>query len=683
MQRPQRVISENEKFRRDINEILNKISPDTLDKLTGRLCSLEVNSKDHLDCMVQFIHEKAMLEQKFSAMYASMCQRIDNEAQISNVVFVLRFEDLGQYSWATGLEVDDDVFGPYSSSSECLDALKAESLGFQCDVKRSIKVHDFVVYEERVLKVYVDPESGEFYGNVDYKLPEFPVSGKTEERMMYSTSEAAMADGKKKSGFLAQITMRCKDEFYASTSIQPHSDYGKYMQAKTELDEIEATLSVDEREMRRSELEEWRSKLKRRKLGNITFIGELCKQGITKKQIINHCTKALLEEDDVQNPVTGKMEFAGWKAVDEETIDALCQLLKIVGAELDRDTTKKHVEQMKKNYSRLATIAADKTMSSRIRFSIEEILVLRSNNWVDRRAQEGPLKIDQVHQKAKEEALRRPGLVTGHTPVKQAPSQTSRGPGYPPRGGSSDARSLQTNISIMPRQQQQRDQKAGSSTSSPSVAHKSIVVNPAGSSSGQRSRSGSEIEQDGMSFGQRSRAGSDMEPQDAPERSAAEITKSVQSFVDEFCTLGDIEEVKICLEQQHSKIAYKMLIPQIISKFLQMPKETVRESLLGLIDSLVEPLTGCSQEILEALVEYEDIKLLPDFIVDCKQAPQFVGSILGRLVKNSICNLNAIESALSKITAASIAEGIEFGASEDVIRSVFDQVTVSITENST
>ena len=45
----------------------------------------------------------------------------------------------------------------------------------------------------------------------------------------------------------------------------------------------------------------------------------------------------------------------------------------------------------------------DKSLNSRIRFSLEEVLVLRMNNWQARREQEGPARLDQIHQKAAQE----------------------------------------------------------------------------------------------------------------------------------------------------------------------------------------------------------------------------------------------------------------------------------------
>jgi translation initiation factor 4G len=40
------------------------------------------------------------------------------------------------------------------------------------------------------------------------------------------------------------------------------------------------------------------------------------------------------------------------------------------------------------------------SLNSRIRFSIEEVIELRRNGWRARREQEGPARLEQIHQKA-------------------------------------------------------------------------------------------------------------------------------------------------------------------------------------------------------------------------------------------------------------------------------------------
>jgi hypothetical protein len=451
-------------------------------------------------------------------------------------------------------------------------------------------------------------------------------------------------------------------------------EYKKYLDAKNNLDSIEASLTADERESRRAELEEWRLLLRRRRLGNIRFIGELCKEDIVKKIIVYRCIKDLLYEEE-ENSHTNKSEFKAWKQVDEETVETLCKLLKTVGSGLDCDRTKKGIETTRLCYDRLKEIAADKTMNSRIRFTIEEVLDLRANNWVDRRAQEGPLKIEQVHQKAKEEALRKHPLP--------------RVPAYP--RGSSDARSHPP-VSIVPRPTNLSEMKPSRDPKHPSTVHqgpgavKSSPLKSSASTStlalhlspGLRSRSGSEIQ--GEAVEPRSRSGSEMEVLEIPELSFAEITKSVQSTVNEFCTLGDAEEVRACLDQLYSKTAYKVLVPQIISKFLEA-KEATKQSLLSLIDTLAEPLSQCTEEILEALAECEEIKFLHDMILDCKLAPQYIGLVIGRLVKNSTCTVAAIENLISSVKATSLAEAADLGTSVEMIEDVFNCLLIAVKEH--
>jgi hypothetical protein len=107
---------------------------------------------------------------------------------------------------------------------------------------------------------------------------------------------------------------------------------------------------------------------------------------------------------------------------------------------------------------------------------------------------------------------------------------------------------------------------------------------------------------------------------------------------------------------------------------LQVNKEPVRQSLLALIDALTEPFMSNASAILEGLKECEDIKFLPDMILDCKQAPQHLGMVIGRLVKNSVFTLDTVKDFVESITASSLLEAEDMGTPEDMIRSVFQDL---------
>lgn len=154
VKRPQRVITDvTEKLTREVNEILNKIAPQTFEKLSERLCQIELNEEDLVKCFVELVFEKAILEQSFSAMYASLCQRIDHDGNLPSTN-VLCIEELGQFTYPTSsIVIDKDCVGPYPTSSACLAALSTEAIGFVGERKLALKIHDLVVQGDKLLKV--------------------------------------------------------------------------------------------------------------------------------------------------------------------------------------------------------------------------------------------------------------------------------------------------------------------------------------------------------------------------------------------------------------------------------------------------------------------------------------------------------------------------------------------------
>ena len=105
--------------------------------------------------------------------------------------------------------------------------------------------------------------------------------------------------------------------------------------------------------------EEQQVKAKRRMLGNIKFIGELYKNKILVVAIIHACVKRLLR-----------------LPADEEQVEALCKLLVNIGKIIDTDKSKTIIDSY---FSQMNDIKKD--VSARIRFMIEDIIILRTNGW--------------------------------------------------------------------------------------------------------------------------------------------------------------------------------------------------------------------------------------------------------------------------------------------------------------
>ncbi|KIK09261.1 hypothetical protein K443DRAFT_83134 [Laccaria amethystina LaAM-08-1] len=121
-------------------------------------------------------------------------------------------------------------------------------------------------------------------------------------------------------------------------------------------------------------------KAKRQGLGLIKFIGELFKLQMLTERIMHECVKKLL--GNVENP-------------EEEEIESLCKLLTTVGASLDTQKARAHMDVY---FSRMKELTKSLNVSSRMQFMLQDIIELRERKWISRNAVAAPATIAQIHE---------------------------------------------------------------------------------------------------------------------------------------------------------------------------------------------------------------------------------------------------------------------------------------------
>jgi hypothetical protein len=80
-------LNEHEELLREVRNILNKLTPQNLQKLTGDLINLSINNEDRLKGSIDIIFEKSIDEQVFSQIYANLCK-------VRNLLLRKLFENL-------------------------------------------------------------------------------------------------------------------------------------------------------------------------------------------------------------------------------------------------------------------------------------------------------------------------------------------------------------------------------------------------------------------------------------------------------------------------------------------------------------------------------------------------------------------------------------------------------------
>ncbi|KAL7302999.1 hypothetical protein TKK_0004224 [Trichogramma kaykai] len=130
--------------------------------------------------------------------------------------------------------------------------------------------------------------------------------------------------------------------------------------------------------------EERRQMVKRKMLGNIKFIGELGKLEIISNSILHKCIQQLLDK-----------RRGGSRGDPAEDIECLCQIMRTCGRILDTDKGQQLMEQY---FKRMKSLAKSQELPLRIRFMLLDVIELRRDGWVPRKATstEGPMPINQI-----------------------------------------------------------------------------------------------------------------------------------------------------------------------------------------------------------------------------------------------------------------------------------------------
>jgi len=119
-----------------------------------------------------------------------------------------------------------------------------------------------------------------------------------------------------------------------------------------------------------AEKSDFKYKAKRRMLGNIKFIGELFKSGVLVEPVIYTCVYRLLKSESDQ--------------IDQEQIEALCELLCNVGKLIDTDRNAKRINAF---FEQLHTIETSGEIQKRLQYKLEDLRDIRDNKWVPLRPQ--------------------------------------------------------------------------------------------------------------------------------------------------------------------------------------------------------------------------------------------------------------------------------------------------------
>ncbi|XP_055958562.1 eukaryotic translation initiation factor 4 gamma 1-like isoform X2 [Patella vulgata] len=167
------------------------------------------------------------------------------------------------------------------------------------------------------------------------------------------------------------------------TKCQREFEKDKDLDLETGQKKIDEGDSEDVKKQLQEEMEIAVTTARRRSIANIRFLGELFQLTMFTKTAVRDCVSKLLQSKD------------------EINLECLSILLTIIGKELDTVTTKSEIDQY---FQEIQEIVTEKKTSSRVRFMLQDVIDLRSCNWVPRREDNNPKTIDQIHKEDAKES---------------------------------------------------------------------------------------------------------------------------------------------------------------------------------------------------------------------------------------------------------------------------------------
>lgn len=205
---------------------------------------------------------------------------------------------------------------------------------------------------------------------------------------------------------------------------------------------------------------------KRRVLGNMRLIGALLVRRMLSPKILISCAEQLL---DPSAP---------------EALESLAVLMTTVGPSFDTPSWSCHAP-LCSIFDRMKAMTKDKGVPPRMRFLISDVLDLRSASWVNTKActkkSEGPMKIEEVHRQAAQEAEQKPAQGGSKAGSKNSGKALKdlKGVCEAQKSDSRKQKSASTSVEVV------KSSKNASGTSVPATSTKGATKATAASSSGK------------------------------------------------------------------------------------------------------------------------------------------------------------------------------------------------------
>jgi len=358
-----------------VKDILNSITKMNYKELSQQMCDISIPNYEVLSMIIRCIVEKAFNEPFFgnTSTYADLCLLLKKNINTDSFVHIIeeRKKDCPvYYRWSNSMGTNDsEMFGPFRSEEECIDAAFIEDYKAPKPRQRGetelILVKSIIV-EGTFLKIMQTQQSSEEAVPAPKLFAVFfPVEdarnfGQQLSEQFQSEKECR-EDSRRRNSVIRGLLNMCEEEF------KKQDIYVDWKKERSEYEtEKESMTEAKCKEMEEA-LEMKRIKIKKRRLGSIRFIGELIRKGLIKEKIMHECIQRLMR---LERTLDGSLEQAKDDEMDEEDHEALCQLIYTIGEKIF------HSSQRKLYFDRIEVFSNDKSVASQSRLLYKYFLRL-------------------------------------------------------------------------------------------------------------------------------------------------------------------------------------------------------------------------------------------------------------------------------------------------------------------
>jgi hypothetical protein len=632
----------------DATDIINKITPETFEKLSKKTLELKVTNTAMLDTLVKLIFEAAVTQSGFSGVFADLCNFLTESAVDWNFFTVVKNADKDEYFWIKDVTFPEEFAGPFYEKSAIFEAI-ASNPPMKAMPGQTLTSVDVVLIDNTLVRMSKNLSEAFLITYMSFDT----VPAENRSQSVFPDEQSAKKDAATQVSFRACLAQNCEREFHAS--VQDENLYDGVDEELRQLRALRSTMGESEFERKEQDIEEKRIKIKRRMLGNIKFVGELYKRKLLNTETMHYCITKLIGTADQQSAVVH----------DEQDLELLLHLLTTLGETLEQKSKKSKNKSLSTQFDqyfvRLEELRTDTKLPSRIRFAIDDLIKLRQRSWQGKKQAEGPMKISELHNKLQEDQKATAAPAVGNVgkpgPGKGAggggaPASSKGGPG---RGGGHQDVRAGTNKGMAP---------------GPSGGGKGGMPVTIAGRGGANVGGGNKGPQDSRDFNKKpvsvptgkvstDRAAAAAEPEVYVFDTKSMKGKAVESL-EEYLSGVDAGEVVQTLNEQPLAFAGQLIL-ETLEKLFNMSDANKRKKLLELIghNDILGELTRGRDAVKQAIETHDGLKNLVDTLLDVKEAPERFASLAAALVKGNVLTASWVEDVIGRFHAHNIDQGYE------------------------